>query len=112
MDASSAIMVLLMCSPVGTECMEIRSERTYESAQLCRDVLPVVLARMNKAGLKVSGTCAVAEDVPAGVDPIVTCSTGRQSEPATTTVGVTQIVEGKKISDEWVVPKRDQRRCG
>src|SRR5262245_40174917 len=110
MDASPAIMVLLMCSPASTDCLEIRSERIYETAALCREALPDVLARTNKADRKVTGRCAATENVPPGVDPIVTCSTGRRD--ATTTVRVTRVVEGQTVSDEWAVPKDEQRHCG
>ena len=112
MDASPAIMVLLMCSPAGTDCLEIRSERIYESVALCREALPEVLTRTNKADRKVSGRCAATENVPPGVDPIVTCSTGHRLEPATVTVRVTRIVEGETVSDEWRVPKYEQAHCG
>jgi hypothetical protein len=113
MNVSSAITVLLMCSPAGTDCMEIRSERTYETSELCREALPAVVARMNGAGRKVSGRCAVAEGVPPGVDPIVTCSTtGHRAERAIARVRVTRIVEGETVSDERAVPSEDRKRCG
>src|SRR5262249_36183303 len=84
MDASPAIVVLLMCSPAGTDCLEIRSERIYESVALCREALPEVLARADKGDRKLSGRCAATETVPPGVDPIVTCSTGRAGHAMTT----------------------------
>src|SRR4051812_27990783 len=111
MDASSAIMVLLMCSPAGGDCTEIRSERIYETSELCHEALPDVLARMNGAGHKVSGRCTMAEGAPAGVDPIVTCSTGHRAEPVKTTVRVTRLVGSETVSDEWAVPTEVQRRC-
>jgi len=92
--------------------MEISSERSYESAELCRDALPAVVARMNSAGHRVSGRCAVAENVPPGVDPIITCSTGHGTQPVITTVRVTRIVEGEAVSDDRVVPMEDQQHCG
>jgi hypothetical protein len=54
----------------------------------------------------------MAADVPAGIDPIVTCSTGHLAEPVKTTVRVTHLEGGKAVSDEWVVPTEDRRRCG
>jgi hypothetical protein len=112
MDVSSAVMVLLMCSPSGGDCMEIKSERTYESAALCREALPETLARMNRAGHTVSGRCSMVEGVPPGVDPIVTCSTGHRTRPVLKAVRVTRLGDGEPVSDEWLVPREDRNRCG
>ena len=106
MDVSSAVMVLLMCSGSGTDCMQIRSERTYETAALCREALPSVVRRLNQAGKKVSGRCASVVDQPAEFDPVETGSIHRAPEVGTATVRVTRIQpDGRELVDEYVVPK-------
>lgn len=113
MDASAAVMLLLMCSGGSAECMEIRSDRTYETASVCREALPAVVARLNRDGRTVSGRCASAIDEPRPeLDPIVTCSTGRPDGGATATVRVTRMVDGAPLTDEWVVPTARSRGCG
>jgi hypothetical protein len=112
MDAASAVMVLLMCSNAGADCMEIRSDRTYESASVCRHALPTVVAKLNRDGRTVSGRCALAAEDEARprLDPIVTCST--TGDPGTATVRVTRMSDGQAVTNEWVVPKAKPQSCG
>jgi hypothetical protein len=112
MDASTAVMVLLMCSGAGGDCMEIASDRTFETAAACRAGLPAAVAGMNRAGRSVTGRCAPAADyeVPAWVDPIVTCSAA--APDVTATVEVTRMGEGSPVTEEQVVPKDRRGRCG
>ena len=108
---SAAIMILLMCSNAGADCMEIRSDRTYETASLCREALPGVVGRLNRDGRTVSGRCALAADEQRPeLDPMVTCSTG--SKPATATVRVTRMSGGAAVTEEWVVPRAQASSCG
>jgi hypothetical protein len=109
MAASAAVMILLMCSPASSDCMEIRSDRTYENAALCREALPSTLARLNRDGRSVSGRCAVSAEPRPELDPIITCSTGTR---ATTTVRVTHLTEGGPIIQDWIVPRHGQPGCG
>ena len=94
--------------------MELTSDRTFETAAVCRAELPATVARMNRAGRSVSGRCAPAADyqIPAGVDPIVTCSTGTSEAAATATIQVTRLGEGSPVTEEQVVPKDRRGRCG
>jgi hypothetical protein len=112
MDVSTAVMVLLMCSGTSGDCMEIASDRTFETTAACRAELPATVARMNRAGRSVTGRCAPAKDyeVPAWVDPVVTCSAAAPN--ATARVEVTRLREGSPLTEERVVPKEGRRRCG
>src|SRR5947208_1828692 len=83
--------------------MEMRSDRAFETAALCRKELPSVIRRMNHAGKTVSGRCAPAVDQPAGIDPTVTGSTEPGADdPDLATVRVTRIIDGRAITDEYV----------
>jgi hypothetical protein len=112
MDANAAVIVLLMCTGTSADCMEIASERTFETASACRSALPGMVARMNRDGRSVTGRCAPAADyrIPAWVDPIVTCTVAVPD--ATATVQVTRMGEGSPVTEERVVPKADRRPCG
>jgi hypothetical protein len=112
MDISAAVMVLLMCSGTSSECMEIASDRTFDTAAACRAELPAAVARMNRAGRSVTGRCAPAADyeIPAWVDPIVTCSTSDAT--ASATVQVTRMGDGAPVTEERIVPKDGRGRCG
>ena len=104
MDANAPVMILLMC-PRGVDCIEIRSDRTYETASVCREALPSVVARLSRDGRTVSGHCATAiDEVRPELDPIVTCSTGNLGQPETATVRVTQMIDGQVVSDDWILP--------
>jgi len=87
--------------------MQIQSERSYESAALCREELPSVIRRMNQSGKSVGGRCAPVADQPSGVDPMVTGSIERTlAEISTATVRVTRnYPDGQQFVDEYVVPK-------
>ena len=104
MGPNAAVIVLLMCSGAGTDCMEIRSERSFETAALCRRELPSVIRRMNQSDKIVSGRCALAADQPADIDPMVTGVTQRTTETGTTTVRVVRILDGQEFVEEYVVP--------
>jgi hypothetical protein len=110
MDVSAAVMVLLMCSGTSGDCMEIASDHPFETAAACRAQLPAAVARMNRAGRSVTGRCAPAADyeVPAWVDPIVTCSAGARDA----TVQATRMGGGSPATEEPIVPKEGRRRCG
>jgi hypothetical protein len=111
MDASAAVMILLMC-PGGADCMEIRSDRTYETASVCREALPTVVARLTRNGRTVSGHRAPAlDEARPELDPIVTCSTSNPGQPEMATVRVTRMMDGQAISDDWVVPREKPRGC-
>jgi hypothetical protein len=113
MDISAAVMILLMCSGSSADCMEIRSDRTYETTAICREQLPRVVARMNRDGRTVSGRCAAAVDEERPeLDPIITCSTPRDGEPRTATVRVTRMIQGEPVTEEQVVPRQNRGSCG
>lgn len=100
--ADAAVMILLMCSPTGADCIEMGSQRSYQTTDACRDDLPSVLRRMNAGGERqVSGRCALLDDL--GVDPIITGST----EQKQVRVLVTRAVKGEAITQEYLVPAHD-----
>jgi hypothetical protein len=102
--ADTAVMVLLMCSPAGTDCMEIQSERSWQSVADCRQELGPTLRRLSAgADRHVTGRCALADDL--GIDPIVTGS-AKQTASATTVL-VTRPVGGRTSSVRYVVPSEE-----
>ena len=111
MDAGAAIMILLMCSNSGADCMEIRSDRTYETASLCREALPAIVGKLNRDGRTVSGRCSLEVDEQRPhLDPMVTCSTSK--DLATATVRITRMNDGQAVTNEWVVPRSHPQTCG
>lgn len=113
MDAGSAVMIFMMCSQGSGDCMEIRSERTYETAAICRDALPATIGRLSHHGRTVRGHCETAAATFSApprpeIDPMITCSTGSADM---LTVHVTRPVGDRFVTSELIVP-RQRRGCG
>ena len=102
--ATAALMVLLSCSPDGSQCREMRGAETYASIAECRDMLPSVLRRLDGADGTVIGRCALAADISPPIDPMVTGSIPASGH-GRATVHVTKFVEGRPVTEAWDVQK-------
>ncbi|MEP9390592.1 hypothetical protein, partial [Mesorhizobium sp. KR9-304] len=83
---TTAVLVLLACSPDARQCHEMRLPEAYATIEACRAALPDTLRRMSHEGQPAIGRC-VSHEGDAGVDPIVTGAV----EPGLATVRVTRI---------------------
>lgn len=99
--ATSAILVLLSCSPDSQHCREIRHDEAYASIEACRIALPETLRKLSQAGQPVIGRCVSAEGRE-DVDPI---TTGSVDADQYTTVRVTRIEDGRPSVSAYRVPK-------
>ncbi len=100
--AATALMVLLSCSPEAANCREMRATETYSSMQDCRERLPAVLERLNRADRTVIGHCSLAADAPPTIDRLATGSIAPEDRVAAT-VYVTRFVEGRPVTQAYDV---------
>jgi hypothetical protein len=106
MDAATALMVLLSCSPGGAHCREVQGAHAYESAAACREALPSVLQSMKNTGRYVIGRCTLADTTP-GLDHTTTASTtpGGIAEEGYAFVRVTRMKDGLPETTSYKVAK-------
>jgi hypothetical protein len=101
MDAlSSAVLLMLACSPGAQRCSELRLSQTYATIDACRAALPDTLRKASQPSRPVIGRC-VHQDGDPGIDPTVT----GMVEADLATVRVTRIVGGHTTSSTYRVPK-------
>lgn len=98
---TSAILVILTCSPDSQHCREIRHDKLYASVEACRVALPDTLRKLGQADQPVIGRCVSAEGRE-GVDSITTGSVGVDQY---VTVRVTRIEDGRPSVSIYRVPK-------
>lgn len=97
---SSAVLLMLACSPDAKQCHELRLSQTYASIDACRAALPDTLRKASSPSRPVIGRCVHREDDPE-VDRTVTGAV----ETDFVTVRVTRIVGGHASSSSYRVPK-------
>ena len=107
MDAATAMMVFLSCSPGVTDCREVLGARAYESTAACRQALPSVLQSMNNTGSHVIGRCTLTADIIPGLDHTTTASTasGGMTEEGYALVRVTRMKDGLPETTSYKVTK-------
>ena len=98
---TSAVLVLLICSPNSQPCRKVRHSEVYASLEACRAALPATLRKLNQLGPPAIGRCASVEGQE-GIDPI-TRGSDRYDQYAT--VRVTRIENGAPATSLYRVPK-------
>jgi hypothetical protein len=108
MDATTtALMILLSCSPDTARCREMQAAQSYETIEDCRTNLRQVVQRLTSPTRRVIGRCSLASDeLSQPVDPVVTSSV-EIPEHHMKTVLVTRFVHGLPVASEHRVPPTD-----
>ena len=97
---SSAVLLMLACSPDAQQCRELPLSQTYATIDACQAALPDALRKESRPSQPVIGRCA-HQDGGISLDPIVTGAV----ETDLATVRVTRIVGGQPSISTYRVPK-------